>query len=447
MIKLAVALLFFCPALFAAENDILICENGTEMFAWDLEFVKEAEQSIEISACFFGGEILQTLLSTIEERMQERPQLQVHIMATPILMEDEDKILVDRLLREYRERFHLVHAFNVMTMDPTVGSIDNHMKMFIVDEKYYALGGSNYDDIAISEGTMDIEEKPKYKPVPVDLPSGSRDQDLVGRGSLARELRLIFFKNYALWERFNEENTLFELNPDRFATKWFFVDADPFVESFETFHDLIALEEGQIRLVCGAPYQKHNLITQEYTKLLREAKKEVWIANLYYNPAPSIFRQIQRAHVPFTIITNGVRKRAPACNKMYCWANRVNYVPTLYGRSYHFWEKSRCQKARTNHNKIYEYDVKNVVLHKKTMVVDERFAVIGSYNLGLKSDLCDYELIAVIDSPKAAKALKKVLQRDLEHSVQITPQEAQEWYFDLGTSYLGELQKNFHGFV
>ena len=444
--KWMLALLLSVGLLSAAENEIIVCENGTEMLAWDLDFVRSAEKSIEISACFFGGDVLQDLLHTIEARMEERPELIVHILTTPILMEERDEALIVYLEQKFPQRFHLVHAYNVMTIDPAVGSIDNHMKLFVVDEKYYSMGGSNLDDIAISEGTTDIDEAPHCKKVPVALPSGSRDQDLVGKGEMAKELRVLFFKVYAIWERFGRESILSELDPDRFPSKWFSVDADPFVERFEDAKR-IPLERDEFKIVMGGPHQSPNAITNEYVKLISQAKKEVLIANLYFVPAKPIFDLIQRAAVPFKIVTNGVRESSPKCNNMYCWAHRVNYVPAMYGRTYHFWQKSKCESDSLNPVEIFEYDVKNVVLHKKAMVIDDDVAVIGSYNLGLKSDQCDYELIAVIKSKEAAAALKKVFKRDFEHAAKISPQEARKWYFDLHTAYLGELQKDFNGFI
>lgn len=437
--------LFLWGALFAAADEIIICENGTEMLHWNHAFLEKAEQSIEFSACFLGGDVCQGLLSAMERQLEAKPELQIHILTTPILMEKRDEALVERLRARFPERFHLVHAYNILTMEP-VGSIDNHMKLFVVDEKYYSMGGSNFDDIAISEGTTDIDAAPHCKNVPVVLPSGSRDQDLVGRGEKAKQLRSIFYKMYAIWERFNQEDRLEELDPERYETHWFPVASDIFVESFE-LAEKIPLEAEQFEIIMGGPHQETNAITNAYVRLLQEARSSVWIANLYYNPAKPIFDLIKNPHVSYKIVTNGVRDRSPKCNQMYCWAHRVNYVPTFYGRGYHFWEKKKCEKAPLHSVELYEYDVKNVVLHKKAMLVDDAIAVIGSYNLGTKSDTCDYELIAVIRSKEAAQALKKVLERDFEHSAKISPEEARRWYFDLHTAYLGELQKDFNGFV
>lgn len=444
--KRILALLLSGSLLFASADEIIICENGTEMLAWDLDFVCHAEKSIEISACFFGGDVLQDLLHTIESRMEERPELIVHILTTPILMEERDEALISQLEAKFPERFHLVHAYNVLTMEP-VGCIDNHMKLFVVDEKYYSMGGSNLDDIAISEGTIGIDAAPHCKKVPVELPSGSRDQDLVGKGEMAKELRVIFFKMYAIWELFNEERRLSELNPECYQTKWFPVEANTVVEDFDRSEDLIPLEKEEFKIILGGPHQPTNAITNAYVELLSQAKKEVLIANLYFNPPKPIFDLIKKAAVPFKIVTNGVRKSSPKCNNMYCWAHRVNYVPALYGKNYRFWEKSHCERDHIQQVELFEYDVKNVVLHKKAMVVDDEVVVIGSYNLGSKSDQCDYELIAVIRSKKAACALKKVLKRDFEHSAKISPEEARSWYFDIHTAYIGELQKDFNGFV
>ncbi|MCH9704481.1 MAG: hypothetical protein K0U13_06820, partial [Chlamydiae bacterium] len=203
-------LLLFLGTLFASENEILICENGTELLEWNHAFLEAAEESIEFSACFFGGKVCQDLLHAMERKLESIDHFQVHILTTPVLFSPDDYVLVDRLLKRYPDRFHLVHAYNVLTME-SVGSIDNHMKLFVVDGKYYSMGGSNYSEIAITEGTNGIEKYKRIDSVIVDLPLGSRDQDLVGRGEAAKELRLIFFKMYAIWERFNAENRLWQL--------------------------------------------------------------------------------------------------------------------------------------------------------------------------------------------------------------------------------------------
>ncbi|MFN0065460.1 MAG: phospholipase D-like domain-containing protein [Chlamydiales bacterium] len=450
--KKLVYTLVSCFALFtafAAEDDIIVCEHGVEMFNWDLEFVRHAEESIEGSLCFFGGFIAQDLLHALEQRMEERPALQVHILVTPILMEKEDSDLVAHMLSQFPNRFHIVYAYNQMTENPDIGSIDNHMKIFVVDEKYYAMGGSNYDDIAICVGTEPATKAPSGKPVPVNIPWASRDQDIVGRGAAAKILRHHFFNQYTLWEDFNEYGRIRELDPEKYSYRnhSFPVRGELVVDSFENCEKLIPLNKGQLKIVAGGPHQGMNHITQEYVRLMKLAQKEIIMANLYYNPPDPIYKLIKDANIPITIMTNGIRNTSPDCNELYCWANRVNYVPTFYGRTFHFWEKKKCADKSVKNTRIFEYNVWKTVLHKKAMTVDDRYAVIGSYNLGTKSDQCDYELIAVIDSPKAVEELKKVFATDKAHSQEVTPREARDWYFNPATFYLGELQKSFHSFV
>ena len=80
------------------------------------------------------------------------------------------------------------------------------------------------------------------------------------------------------------------------------------------------------------------------------------------------------------------------------------------------------------------------------MVIDRRYTVIGSYNLGIKSDAMDYEIIFVIDSPEIAQETLKVLERDKSYSLKVNSKEAREWYFNPFISYLAGTQQQLHRF-
>ncbi len=40
-----------------------------------------------------------------------------------------------------------------------------------------------------------------------------------------------------------------------------------------------------------------------------------------------------------------------------------------------------------------------------------------------------------------------IIEKDLKHCVEVSPQDARKWYFDPATAYLGELQKRLHGIL
>jgi len=452
-----VSILFFVSfSLLTAhedQNTVIVMDNGLEMFDWDLDFVHEAKQSIEISAVFLGGAIARKLFKTIESRLEQAPGLQVYILTTPILLEKEDWEIIEHLQSKYARNFHLEHATSIANIWPDVSGNDNHGKMFIVDEKYFSVGGTNLDETACSDGTY-TPPKNLNKILPIvscNLPAGMRDQDIIGRGPLAKELRESFHKFYSLWESYNKTG-IFEKDPEKFShnNHLFTLTEKSVVNKFETSERKRDLPTSQIKLIIGGPHQQQNAITQEYTRLLKEAKEEIIISNLYFCPVEAIFNELLKAvnrGVKLTILTNGVSETAPDYNKFFCWANRIHYVPMFYGKTFHFWDAWSIAHVKVKNTRIFEYHVKDVLLHKKMMVVDGRFSIVGSYNLGYRSDMGDYELIVVSDSKEVAEDLKRVHDKDLNYSREISAKEACDWYFDPIKVSLGEMQKRFHGLL
>lgn len=434
------------------ENAIVICDNGLEMFAWDLEFIRHAQHSVDIAACFFGGEVARELLNEVEARLEVCPDLRVNILATPILLEKEDYAMIDHLRKKYPDNFHLEHASNVTVVWPDVTGLDNHVKMLVVDEQYFSMGGTNLDESGVSEGTFKPERgNNKLNFIASSLPAGMRDQDIVGRGPIAKQLRQTFCKLFAIWCHYNKTGRL-EKNPEAFADNSFYFEIvdKPFVPLFEISDQWFAVETSRLKYILSGPHQKNNAITEEYVRLINQAKREIRIANLYFCPADPIFNALLNAvnrGVKLTVITNGISDVSPEYTKYFCWANRLSYVPMLFGKTYHFWDYFSVKNKAPNTTKIFEYHVKDVLLHKKMMIVDEDIFVLGSYNLGVKSHLADYETVMVIHSKEAVKAISKVYSRDLMHSKEVSTKEAIEWYFNPAYAYYGELQKRFHGLI
>jgi phosphatidylserine/phosphatidylglycerophosphate/cardiolipin synthase-like enzyme len=433
-------------------NSIIVTDNGLEMFQWDLAFVREAKQSIEISAVFLGGEIARELLTTIEKRLCEVPTLQVYILTAPILLEKEDWEIIEHLRTKYPHNFHLEHATTVAMIWPDITGIDNHIKMFIVDEKYFSTGGTNLDETQCSEGTCTPHKNMNKVPIfSQNLPAGMRDQDFVGKGPLAKELRKHFHKFYALWEHYSKTGH-FEKDPEKFAhsNAYFPITEQASVPCFDQCERRRLLRPDQLKLIIGGPHQKQSAITQEYLRLIQQAKEELVIANLYFCPVDPIFKALLDAvnrGIKLTVLTNGVSDIAPEYTKFFCWANRLNYVPVLYGKTFHFWDAWSVARKPIKNTRIYEYYVKDILLHKKMMVVDGKHAIIGSYNLGHRSDIGDYEIIVSFDSETISNDLKNVFSKDLGFSREVSPEEARSWYFDPVKATIGEMQKRFHGLL
>lgn len=425
------------------KNRVIVCENGLEMFHWDLDFLREAQYSVEVLACFFGGDIAQELLTTIEKRLAEVPQLQVYVLASPIFIQSEDYAIISRLQQTYPHNFHLEWATQVIKFLPDLTTIDNHVKMFVVDETYFSTGGTNLEEKHCSEGTYTPQSKPKTG-LDIILPAGMRDQDIVGRGPLAKELRREFYQFYALWEHYNATLNL-KIDPKVFRENNYAspIVQKPFVQRFEKSERCRDLAAHQIKLVMGGPHQYPNHITEEYVRLIEGAQEEIIMEHLYFFPTETIFQALIDAvkrGVKLTLITNGVHDLSPVGSKLFGWGNRISYAPLFYG-------DTSITPLELGNTHIYEYYVRDMFLHKKIMLIDKRKLVMGSYNLSFKSAHGDYELILVIDSEEVAKDIQKVHERDLKYSKEITPLEAYKWYFDFGIYSWGIWQSKMSGFM
>lgn len=452
----------FCSLLFlsaakvsaAQDNSIIVCDNSVEMFEWDLEFARHAKQSIEWSACFSGGIPLQRMLTVMEERLKACPDLQVYILTTPIFITAEDQAFIDRLNQAYPNNFHLEHASNVAVAWPEVSAIDNHLKILVVDGKYFSVGGTNFDEALCTEGTFTPVRR-RTGLIYDGQPGGVRDQDVVGKSVfLSKQLREAFYCHFALWKDYNQTKKL-KKDPDKFKDNNAFFPLNPaitlpVVDLYEHSDDRVVVEEENIKMFMGGPHQKFNDITREYIRLINNAKEEIVIANLYFAPpdvlGEAVYAAINRG-VKVTLVTNGVYNDSPMYNQFTAWANRVNYTPLFLGKKFHLWEAWSAAKKEVKNTRIFEYRVPDILYHKKVMVIDGETFVIGGYNTGVKSHIADYEIILVFHSFKAAQNALKIIERDKTYSEAISPGQAHKWYFNPAISFLGESQKRFHGLL
>lgn len=451
---LALFLFLQCATLRAEEekNVLFVCDNGVEMFLWDLDFISHAKESIEVLPCFLGGDIARDLLNRIEERLEEVPGIKVHLISSPVLIEPGEMQLIEELKRRYPSNFLVQFSTQVVQMLPEISSIDNHVKMCVVDEHYFSAGGTNLEQAHCAEGSFTNERGEDRDLGLADvLPAGMRDQDIIGKGPLAKELRKVFFQLFSIWEHYNETGLL-EKDPSRLQhlSRYFPVHEKGVTKRFDVTSGRLNVPQDAIRVILGGPHQRKNAITEEYVRLINQAKQEVIIENLYFFPVAPIYHALIAAvnrGVKLTVITNGKSETSPESTDVFCWLNRVNYVPMIYGQEFHTWFSSSARSQTPKKTAICEYNVPDILLHKKMMLVDGHITLVGSYNLGFKSAHGDYELVLVIDSLKVAQKVKEVHEKDLENSRQISPSEACDWYFDPITSYRAELQRKYQGFL
>lgn len=441
---LGIGLLF--GSCFAGENALLVTYDAHETVAWDRALIAHAEHSIEVSGAYCGGTVFREMMAVAREAMERHPALQFHLITHEVMFDPEDFGVIASFRAQFPTRFHCVFPTDDIAFWPDLKVTTNHVKVLIVDEKYFVVGGTNREEAMTTVGTSRPARKERQGALRY-MPGGLRDMDVVGYGPAAYELRRNFFYNFAVWEGYHAhgkmlgaiaEDRYFALLPERSTYA-------PELETSARLRPGVSLT-----LHFASPFVKPNTIGKEYERLIRGARQSVVFANLYFNPPEYILEAAMDAAnrgVALTVFTNGIYPDSPDYNILSMWANRVHYVPLFFGREFRFWEAITAAFAPVRNTRIFEYRVPDILYHKKLMVVDGRTTFIGSYNLGKRSEESDFELNIEIDSPAVAADILAVLETDRTYSEEVSEKLAREWYFNPITSYLGGSQKGIHGML
>jgi cardiolipin synthase len=129
--------------------------------------------------------------------------------------------------------------------------------------------------------------------------------------------------------------------------------------------------------------------------LVAAAVKRVWIANAYFIPDESL----QKLLVEKVRQGVDVRVLVPQATK-----NDLRLAAIGQKRTY----------ARLLEGGVHIFEYEPVMMHAKTMIIDDRLAMIGSFNLNLISFVRLEEAALVIDDPRLVAGLDEEWRRDLQ---------------------------------
>ena len=346
-----------------------------ETFEWKLKLIKTAEQTIEISPNYAGGAGFREILFTIEQQMKLKPSLKVHLICSAEFLEDQDKVYLSYLQCSHSRNFTLlITAANSF-------STDNHIKLLVVDGKYFILGGSSITDAQRRE--IVLPEDDQYTGIVNEfLPKSYRDSDVVGEGVIAERMRVEFFKLFNIWEIRTHSHT---------RTEYFPVGEERGTN--EEFHQAEGLhQQAKVKFFVGGPeHGKNNPITQAYLRLINTANMNIRVANSQFRPDSRIVEALKNKMEEVVIMGQFNHDHI-----LVKYPSRVNYD------CFHY---------------IGEYSKDSSYYHKKIMTVDNQRLIIGSYNMSQKSAHFDYEIALEVDDKGCAKDVIKELDNDLEYSV------------------------------
>jgi cardiolipin synthase len=170
------------------------------------------------------------------------------------------------------------------------------------------------------------------------------------------------------------------------------------------FPEVPAAGRTRAAFVASSPRGKGPSAAEKMTKLLvSRARTRLWIANSYFVPDDSLQATIAEA------ARRGVDVRVLA-------PGDIHDVPPVRAGQRATYEKLLAAGVR-----IFEYQPS--MMHAKTMVIDDRIAVVGSTNMDpLSFDRLE-EGSVVAESPVLARRLVETLRADFARSKEITREE------------------------
>lgn len=156
--------------------------------------------------------------------------------------------------------------------------------------------------------------------------------------------------------------------------------------------------EGDIGLLASVPTVDSPLRANLH-RLIRGARKSLLLTMAYFAPDDDLIDELCRA------ARRGVRVRLMLpgkCDVKLVWIAARSFYETLLSAG------------------IQVYERQSVVLHAKTMVIDDRTTVIGSTNLDYRSIEYNCELSAVVRSTEFGAQMRALFENDVKYARRIT---------------------------
>lgn len=365
----------------------------TNRSAWEerIRLLNRAKERIILATFDMRpGESTKDILSVIYEAAERGVEVKILVDGISGLLQMEGEELFYAVSSHPRVEIKLYNRVNPLMPWRLAGRM--HDKYVLVDDEAYVLGGRNMFDYFIG-----------------DYPTKNRSYDrevlvcntAAGTGRTL-ESSYVQVENYftKLWN--SEECVLFHNSEKLAGKKKVREQADFLKERYA------ALQKNNPELFDG---------DYDYTADTRETNRISLLANPthVYGKEPEVFNALQRLmasarervviHTPYIALSRdmeeGMREIGTSGKNVRLLLNAVENGDNFFGSSDYIWNKKKVMDTGVQ---IYEF-AGGDSYHGKSILVDDRISVIGSYNLDMRSTYVDTELMLVIDSREVNRDL------------------------------------------
>lgn len=371
-----------------------IMEDNVQALAQRLRMIGEAKERIVLSTFEFrADESGKDIIASLIQAAQRGVDVKILVDGVSALLQMDGNKYFHALAETEHITIKIYNRINLLAPFKSMGRL--HDKYVIIDDYLYLLGGRNTYDYFLGDNG--------YKNYDRDVLVYSTDPD--SEDSSLRQLEAYF---ESVWQmdacevfrgrQSRDEKVKAELkeryldNLEKYALK----EKQPDYEE-------MTYEVNKITLLSNPThvYAKEPVVFYALAELMKDAKGEILIHTPYVicnEWMYQSFAQICAGNKEVSMLTNSV-------------ANNGN----PFGASDYSKNKGRLLSTGMT---IYEYEG-GVSYHGKSITIGDEIAIVGSFNMDMRSAYLDTELMLVVDSKAVTGQLKGYLQAYEKESVKV----------------------------
>lgn len=350
------------PWFRVGHDEVRLLRDGVEALPAMLDAIRSAKREILLEMYWIGLDVVgERFRDALADRAREGVIVRVIYDAVGSL--GITRAFWDPLeraggeVREYHPLSPFKPAFDLSRIEQR-----NHRKILVVDKTRGFTGGMN-----LAKPWLAIE----------DGGEAWRDDTIEIVGYAASELRTLFYRT---WRR---------IGPRRFHH-------DPLLTRTAP-RDLVPLTKrpiGKVWVLASLRRRRRNL-RREYLRRLNRATRSINIANSYFLPDRSVRNALYRA------VLRGVRVRV--------------LVPAKSDVAVVQFALEAMYEVLLRHGiEIYCYG--GPMMHAKTVIIDDVFVMIGSYNLDERSRSKNLEVNVAVEDGPFATHVRRWFDRDIRRA-------------------------------
>lgn len=362
----------YSTAPLTTGNRVSVLVDGPQTYSAIEAALRAARHNIHIETFIFGaGDVGQRFADLLAQKRKEGVEVRVLY----------DSLGSHQTPREFFEALRQ-HDIEVREFRPTnplktpeVWNIHNrdHRKIIVVDGQVGFAGGINIDSTYESASTS--RPGPKR-----GLEDGWRDTHIQIRGPAVNQLQALFSES---WQQAGT-HTQFEGNDKYFPS--------------------IAPAGGDlVTVVANDSESDDRSLYGTYLAAFTRSSRRLWLTHAYFAPNEELL----------TAMTDAAQRGVD-----------VRLIVPSFTDSPIVLKATQATFTRLLQAGVKIYELKDALLHAKSVVVDSTVSIIGSSNLDMRSFLHNDEVNAIVISPETARRMEEVFTRDQQAA---RPVELDRW--------------------